>query len=514
MFTSQPDSSNTDDRAVLLQIIADQGRQIEILLEAIRDARRKRFGKSSDKVSADQLGMFDEPEELDETQDDDDETETVTYERKKSKPKRAKLPEHLERVDRLITLAESERVCPHDGELMVEIGEEVSEKLDVIPMQVKVIRLIRKKYGCPCCQIGVKTAPLPDQMIPKGNASEGMLAALAVSKYVDHLPLYRIEAILARMKVDLSRGVMANWMVKVGEQIQPLINLLTDKLIASKFLQMDETRVQVLKEEGKRAESLSYMWVRASLDPMNPVVLFDYDPTRSSEVPKKLLDGFEGKLQTDAYAGYNAVCIEKDLLRFGCWAHVRRKFVDASKSSKKVALANHAVKLIKKLYKVEDEIEGKSAEEKSKIRKEKSEPILTELRAWLDEVRPKVPPQSLLGKALAYADNEWQNLIRYVDHGEVYIDNNFVENLIRPFALGRKNWLFSATVEGANASANIYSLIMTAKVTGLEPYRYLRYVFERLPSAKTLEDFEKLLPSSVQRLFIEQDLGPPNQPLH
>jgi transposase len=268
---------------------------------------------------------------------------------------------------------------------------------------------------------------------------------------------------------------------------------------------MDETRVQVLREAGRRAESQSYMWIRARPDPDDPIVLFDYDPSRSGAVPKRLLEGFTGRLQVDGYDGYAEVCRRDGMIRHGCMAHARRKLFDASKSSKKPGIANKGLKYVQRLYKIEELCRGWTPERRYTLRQERARPILGDLRSFIADTIGTVPESGLTGKALHYANNEWMYLERYIDDGRVEIDNNFVENQIRPFAVGRKNWLFSATVDGANASANIYTLITTAKLHGLDVYRYLRYVFERLPAARTLADLELLLPAAVAIEFARQD---------
>ncbi len=481
--------------------------EIDRLVEFIRLLKRKQFGKSSEKTPTEQMGLFNEAEEQarkeEPVEDADEKIEVPAHQR--GRPKRKPLPEKLPREERVIELSEHERRCPVDGALMDEIGEEVSEKLDVIPMQMKVIRTVRKKYACKHCQEGVKTAAPPPQAIPKGIASEGLLAAITTWKYCDHLPLYRIESIFARHGTDLTRGTMASWVVRLGELVQPLINLLDERLIDGGYVQMDETRVQVLHEEGRRAESQSYMWVRAKPEPDDPIVLFDYDPSRSGAVPKRLLEGFSGRLQVDGYDGYAQVTRREGIIRHGCMAHARRKMVDASKSSKKPGVANKGLKYIQRLYKIEDVCRGWTADKRYALRQEKARPILTELRSFIADHIGTVPDSGLTGKALNYANNEWAYLERYIDDGRVEIDNNFVENEIRPFAVGRKNWLFSASVEGAKASANLYSLITTAKLLGLNVYRYLRYVFERLPAASTLLDVELLLPAAVAIEFARQD---------
>jgi len=258
---------------------------------------------------------------------------------------------------------------------------------------------------------------------------------------------------------------------------------------------MDETPMQVLNEKGKPAESKSYMWVGHAGSPDQRITLFDYDPSRGGAVPRKLLAGYAGALMLDGYEGYAPVCKEQGLTRLGCWVHARRKFVDVSKASKKKnGQAAYAIKLIAKLYAIEKANKESNADVRYQVRLEKAKPIIGKLRQWLDEIRPKVPPKSLLGKAVQYLDKQWPRLIAYIEDGQYPIDNNPVENAIRPFAIGRKNWLFSASVNGAKASANLYSLIETAKANGLEPYAYLKKVFGELPNATGFDDVDKLLP--------------------
>ncbi|MGR9108995.1 MAG: IS66 family transposase, partial [Gammaproteobacteria bacterium] len=375
--------------------------------------------------------------------------------------------------------------------------------LDIVPAKVQVIRHIRRKYACPCCQQTVKTAGLPPQPIPKSVASPGLLAHVAVAKYQDALPLYRQETILERIGVDLPRATLAHWMIRMGEAVQPLINLLRDRLLSYDLIQIDETTLQVLKEPGKPATSKSYLWAQKGGPPDSAVILFDYDPSRSQQVPLRLLEGFQGYVQTDGYEGYQAVCAMPGIVRVGCFAHARRKFDEAVKAQgkggkAKAGKATKGLAYIQKLYRIETLIRDDSPEIRLQVRQQKAKPLLAEIRAWLDQSLPTTPPTSAVGKALQYLHNQWDKLIRYCDDGRLNIDNNAIERAIRPFVTGRKNWLFSDTVKGANASANLYSLIETAKANGLEPYRYLRDVFTELPAAQSIEDFEALLPGNLQ----------------
>jgi transposase len=426
------------------QLLADNQNyqtQVSLLQERLNLALAIRFAARSEKVSPDQIRLFDEAESDAAKSEEPDEVfaiEVSPHTRKRGG--RKPLPANLPRVEVVYELPESEQVCEHDGRPLKVVGEVVSEQLDIVPATIQVIRHIRKQYACDCGQC-IKTALLPAQPIPKSMASPGLLAHIAVCKYVDGLPLYRQETILNRINVDIPRGTKASWMIKVGTLVQPLINLLRDRSLDYDILQMDETRVQVLKEAGRRAQSQSYLWVQRGGPPDGRVILYDYDPSRSGAVPQRLLAGYRGYLQTDGYDGYNAVVGTNGLKHLGCMAHARRRFDEAVK-----------------------------AQGKSKRR----------------------------GKALHYLHHEWDKLTRYLEDGRLEIDNNLCENAVRPFVMGRKAWLFSDSVAGVNASANLYSLLETAKAHGLEPYAYLREVFTKLPGATTVEDIEALLPGNIR----------------
>jgi len=474
------------------------------LQEQLNLALARRYAASREKIAPDQIRLFDEAEVDAEAQAEPVEEYVITVpEHSRKKRGRRTLAESLPRIDVVHALADDERSCPHDGKPLTEIGEVTSEQLDIIPARIQVIRHIRKQYACTCGQC-IKTAPLPAQPIPRSLASPGLLAHISVSKYQDALPLYRQEIILKRIGVELPRATLANWMIQAGSLVQPVINLLRDHLLAYDILQMDETPVQVLQEPGKTAQSKSYLWVQRGGPPDRPVVLYDYDPGRGASVAKRLLDGFTGYLQTDGYDGYNAVVSANDLIHVGCMAHARRKFSEAVKAQSKhksknkmCSKAHRGLALIQKLYRVEKQARTLTPEDRYGHRQRHARPILDEVRAWLDDALPQVPPTTATGKALNYLNNEWDKLIRYLDDGRLAIDNNGAENAIRPFVVGRKNWLFSASVKGVKASANLYSLIETAKANGLEPYAYLRHLFTELPKAETVEAIEALLPGNL-----------------
>lgn len=500
-----------DDIETLKALVAEQ--QVTInkyrhenthLREQLNLLIAKRFGPSSEKTDIRQLGLFNEAEAAEPAQDEEDEAEqtlTVPAHTRK-KPGRKPLPDYIERVEVLHDLPEDEKVCPHDGTSLERIGEEVSEQLDVIPAKVQVLRHIRPKYACPCCRQGIKTAPMPPQPIPKSIASPGLLAHVATAKYVDALPLYRQTDILQRAGIELPRATLANWMLKLGELVLPLINLLRDNLLEYDIVQMDETTVQVLKEKDKAPSSKSYMWVQRGGPPGRPVLLFDYDPSRSGTVPVCLLEGYSGFLQCDGYEGYGAIGKRDGITLVGCWAHARRKFDEAIKAQgrkgkAKSGRATKGMAFIQKLYGIERQAKDLTPEARLTLRQEQAVPLLSEIRTWLDRSLPEVPPKSALGKALNYLHNQWDKLVRYTEDGRLPIDNNAAERAIRPFVIGRNNWIFSDTVKGAQSSARLYSLILTAKANGHEPYRYLCHVFKELPAATSVEDFEALLPYNI-----------------
>lgn len=470
---------------------------IDFLHEQIALARRRMFGPSSE--SAVQGRLFDEAEVLAATstgaQDIAPLPAPACAPQKKARGKRSPLPPALERIEIIHDVPEPERICAC-GTPMVVINRVISEQLDIVPMQVRVLQHIRLVYGCQNSEHAPVTAALPPQPLPKSNASPGLLAMLLTTKYVDGLPLARFEKVLARHDVAVPRQTLARWVIGASGALQPLHNLMRDCLFDAPFIHMDETVVQVLKEKGKSPTSQSYMWVQTGGPPGKPVVIYDYDPSRSGEVPARLLAGYQGYLMTDGYEGYNKFAKTEGVEHLVCWAHVRRKFVDAVKVQPKGAHghAGQAVAMIGKLYAIEREHKDSMIEVRYAARQEKSIPVLNELHDWMEKLLPMVPPKSALGGALSYMSNYWSKLIRYPERGDLPIDNNRCENAIRPFVVGRKAWLFSDTPAGAGASAIIYSLVETAKANGIEPYTWLRHVLEHLPAARTADEMDKLLP--------------------
>jgi transposase len=508
-----PDS--TED---LKKIITEREQYYQIFIKCLEEKvsylEGKLFGRKSEKISTGkylQTLLFDEVEDtVDESLADDEDDKIIVPAHKRKKPGRKPLPENLPRVERIHDLTEAEKMC--DCGIQMEcIGREISEKLDVIPAKVVVIRHIRPKYACKNCEgveseeSPVKIAPPPPQLIPKSIATAGLIAYIIAAKFVDGLPLFRQEKIFARLGVLISRATMANWLIKVAEQCKPLLALLQQGLLSGPLINIDETPIQVLDEPGRANTTKSYMWVFRGGSIGQQVLIFQYHPTRSGKVVLEFLAEYEGYIQTDGYNGYDELARQSGIIHVGCWVHARRNFVDVLKAmgggKKKKGNAPIALSYIGKLYQIEREAKEKelSVDEIYQLRQKRSKPILEEFKKWLTEKYPQTPPRGLLGKAISYCLNRWGSLERYLEDGRLQIDNNLIENAIRPFALGRKNWLFSGNPRGAEASAALYSLIETAKMNGLDPYWYLRFLFEKLPLAKTKEDYKALLPHYIDK---------------
>ena len=469
--------------------IVDLKGQIKLLRDHL-------FGRKSEQTAqpnTPQLALFNEPESEPMPLIGDAEEEVVSPVPRRGK--RKVLSAELPRVEVIHELPEHELTCACGCRKHV-ISEEISEQLDIVPMQIRVIKHIRKVYGCRGCETAPVTADKPAQLIEKSMASPSVLAMLLTTKYVDGLPLHRFETVLSRHGIDIPRQTLARWVMQCGEHFQPLLNLMRDRLLESPVIHCDETRVQVLKEPGRDPTSQSWMWVQASGPPDRKVVLFEYTSSRAREVPLRLLESYRGYVMTDDYAGYNALALQPGVERLACMAHARRKFVEAQKVQPKgkTGRADIALTMINKLYGIERELKDSDDEQRLIGRQQKSVPILAQLKGWLEKTQPQVTPQSVLGKAINYLASNWSRLERYVQAGFLPIDNNAAERAIKPFVIGRKAWLFSDTPKGATASAQIYSLVETAKVNGQEPYTWLRHVLEQLPHAQSVADYEALLP--------------------
>jgi len=480
-------------------VIAEQKKRIALLEEYLRLERAKHYGRSSEKNSA-QGRLFNEAELEACESDDAEEQAPPKPNKKKGNGGRKPLSKSIPREQIHLHLTEDEK----DGAIDT-FYTTVKEELDIVPAKVRVLEYLQEKaVFAEGEQRIIKQAALPRHPLPKSIASIGLLAYVIVAKYCDGLPLYRLEKILKRYGGTITRTTLANWMIRLSLQLQPLINLLREHQLAGDYLQADETRIQVLKEAGRSALSDKYMWVTLGGPPDKPATLFAYDPSRSQQVPLRLLEGFSGYLQTDGYAGYDAVCQKQGLTRLGCMDHARRYYADALKAmpkkqyNKKNCKASIALNKLRELYDIEREIKDLTPEQRYRERQKRSVPLLNAFKDWVDSNIGKVPKDSLTWTAMNYTRNQWSRLIRYCDDGRLHMSNVLAENAIRPFVCGRKAWLFADTPNGARASATYYSLIETAKANGLEPYDYLYKMLKHLPYAETVEDFEALLPWNIK----------------
>lgn len=470
--------------------------EVSNLKEMLLELKRNRFGTKSERWQSEEQLVFNEaeieskkPEEELEPSDEKIEIKAHTKGRGKRKP----LPEDLPREIVKIELPEEE-CFSEDGSPLKIIGYEVSEKLDYIPSKTKVIQYHRAKYGQDSGDYEKTAQPVPS-VIPKGIAEPSLLAAIIVGKFADALPLYRQEEILGRQNIIISRTTMARWMITVSKALQPIWNVLSDRLKDSFYISCDETRIQVLKEKGRRAESKSWMWVRSTPYGENKIILFDYSPSRAGSVASEVLDDFKGFLQVDGYAGYNEFCKQEGVKRLGCNMHARRYFEKATKVGAKAGktLGAVAMNFYKELYLIEDELRNEPLDIRFNLRLKLAKSIWDKFKKWVNENKNKVPSSSKIGKAFGYFISEHEYLIGYLQDGRLEMDSGFVERCIRKFTIGRNNWVFSDTEDGAEASALLYSLVITMKTNKVNPYEALTYILKEIPKIQSLEGIESLV---------------------
>jgi transposase len=449
--------------------------------------RRMRYGAKTETLSAVNLDLFEEHFSSDaaaiaaemEKRQEQLAAENAAKPKKPRKPTgRLPLPAHLPRTDIIHPLASCD--CGQCGKPMVKIGDDITEKLHVVPAQFSVERHIRPKYACRCCET-VVAAPVAPAIIDGGVATNGLLAWVAISKFMDHLPLYRLEQIAERANVPLPRSNMAEWIGKIGVALQPLLDRLVELLLQRNMLHADETPVAQLEpKSGKNKRA--YIWVYRSnaLEDKPPIVVFDYQPSRSGSHARNFLDKWQGHLMVDDYSGYKAL-FQLDITELGCMAHARRKFFDLHNANKS-PVAAEALVWIAALYKVEDDAKNLGIDARRELRSKEAKPLLEKFKLWLDLAHTKAAPGSALLRAINYSLRRWPALIRYADTGHLPIDNNAAENVIRPIALGRKNWLHYGSERAGHRAAAIQSLLITAKINGLNPAAWLADVLEKLPT--------------------------------
>jgi transposase len=390
------------------------------------------------------------------------------------KPLPALLPR--QRVEHM--LPDAECTCRACGAHLVKIGEETSEQLDYQPASLFVIEHVRFKYACKACEGTVVTSPLPAQPIDKGRPGPGLLAQVITAKYADHVPLNRQADIFARHAIELSRQTLSDWIADSSELLVPLYEDLTASVLRSKVVHTDDTSVPVL-DHDRHATRDGHLWVYVG-DQTPADIVYDYTPSRSRAGPAAFLGNFCGYLQADAYSGYDALYATGRIIEVGCWAHARRYFWDAKATDATRAL--RALGVIRELYRVEADAKALGAAARRGLRQEHAKPGLERLRLWLDEQADRVLPRSPIGEAVNYARKQWVALTRYVEDGDLTIDNNVSERALRRVVVGRNNWLFCGSDEGGRRAAILYSIVATCKEHGIDPWAYLRDVLERIPT--------------------------------
>jgi transposase len=528
-----------------LRVSRQEGEQLRQRLDQLL---RRLYGPRSERLNPGQLLLFTDPPEAEAMAPSPPTEPAGSAKPGRRGHGRRQLPAHLPRDRRVYELSEAERLCRGCGQARVVIGQEVSEQLDYEPASLTVIEHVRLKYACPCCEKQRQaaamwtppvpaapdpatapssaaeltdtsatclvpettavstflTAPRPPSPIARGLAGPGLLAHVIVSKFCDHLPLYRCERMLARFGVNLSRSTLCNWLAQSAALLRPLWELLHARVLQSRVVQTDDTPVRVQAQEGAAAHQ-GRLWVQVG-DASHRYLAYLYSPNREGQWPQTFLAGYAGFVQGDAYAGYDALFAAGAVVEVGCWAHARRKFFEAQKTDPEGAL--YALGVIRQLYAVEREAAERANEQelsrpefealRLRLRQEKSVPLLKSLREWLDKQAAAVLPRSPLGEAVGYARNQWAALQVYATAGFLEIDNNAAERALRAVAIGRKNYLFFGSDLGGESAAVLYTFTQTCQALGVEPWRYLRDVLARLPRHLP-EQLAKLLPDEWAR---------------
>ena len=487
-----------DDVTLLKQMVREQAetirqsqQRIEKLEHYLEVVLRRQYGPRSERIDPDQLQLFAGDAVTEESEDvpEEDAEDEEPAERQRRHGGRRKLPAELPRQRIEYELPDDQLPCPHCAELRRKIGEDVSEQLEFIPASLHVIQHVRFKYACRACQEQVVVAGKPAQPIEKGLPGPGLLAYTTTSKYSDHLPLYRLEDILARHGVELSRSTLCGWMARSAELLKPLYELMVKRVLQSKVIHTDDTPVPVLDPNLPKTRTGRF-WVYAG-DHRNPYSVYDFTASRRRDGPELFLKGFRGYLQADAYAGYDRLCAGPDVIEVACWAHTRRKFYESRTTSPEIA--HQALVRIRQLYGIERRTKEFAAEERQRIRQAESLPLLDSFGEWLEEQSLRVLPKSPIGKAISYALSNWQALIRYTEDGDLAIDNNLSERTLRAQAIGRKNWLFVGSDNGGHTAAVLFSMTASCKRHDIDPFAWLRDVLGRLPT-QPADRLEELLP--------------------
>lgn len=491
------------------ELLKEEKAQLEVKLKWYEDQHRlhlnKMYGSKSEKTSPEQLVLFNEAESEAKPEIPEPTIEEITYKRKKKQGHREEMLKDLPVETVEYHLPEEEQKCECGAKLHI-MSKEVRKELKIVPAQVSVVEHVQHIYACRDCEKNntnttVKTAKMPKPTLPKSIASSSAIAHVMSEKFVKGIPLYRQEQEWKRIGIEISRQTMANWLIQSSDRWLKLIyGRMKEHLLQKDILHADETTLQVLKEPGRSANTNSYMWLYRTGRRNAPIILYDYQTTRAAKHPIKFLKDFKGYLHTDGYEGYTSI---PEITLVGCWAHARRYFVEALKAippkkEDKLTATEEGLAFCNKLFEIERELHDVSPEKRYEGRILKSRPVIDDFNAWLKHQRPRVLPKSLLGKAIQYCLNQWGKLTTFLLDGRLEIDNNRSERSIKPFVIGRKNWLFSNTPKGAASSATIYSLVETAKENSLNPFEYLKYLFDNLPNSDISDDevLDKLMPWS------------------
>ena len=506
---TQLKDTTPDTKEQTHQSLTEENRRLkaenQFLKEQLGLAKHRLFAPSSEKSPTSQEALlFNEAEATAATQAPEPVLETISYTRRKVAGQRELNLSGLPVEEIVYDLPQNEQVCPACEGHLHAMGADVRTEIKVIPATITVVKHIRTKYACRHCQnheikTPIKTASMPTTAFPNSLASPSAVAHILCQKFVEGSPLYRQQAALQRLGFELSRQTMANWMIAGAGWLDKLYTRMALHLRKRDIAHADETTLQVLHEEGRAAQTDSFMWLYRSGRDGPPIVLFEYQPTRAAEHPRKFLKGFCGLLHVDGYVGYEGL---PGVTLVGCFSHARRKFVEAlnilpAAARKQGGTPSHAgLAFCDALFKIERDLHDATAQERFAARLQRSKPVLEKFRLWLEEMDSKVLPKSTLGTAVTYCRNQWTKLNNFLLDGRLELDNNRSERAIKPFVIGRKNWLFSNTAGGARSSAVIYSLVETAKENGLNPFPYLTYLFEQLPNLnlKDPEALDRLLP--------------------
>jgi len=477
---------------------------IEKLTHEVAQLKRLKFAKRSEQMNPEQASLLDDLIDTD-IAAIEAELQALQIEPaasgKKQKPKPTPTPLPAEFPRTLIHHEPDNTHCPC-GCALKGIGEDVSERLDYTPGVFTVERHVRGKWVCEDCETLIQ-APVPAQVIDKGIPTAGLLAHVMIAKFADHLPLYRQESIFGRAGLAIPRSTLAQWVGVTGVQLQPLVDVLRDVVIGQQVVHADETPVQMLAPGSKKTHR-SYVWTYATSQfSETAAVVYDFSPSRAGEHARNFLRGWKGKLVCDDFGGYKA-SFELGVIEIGCMAHARRKFFELHATNKS-QIAEQALRYIQLLYEIESEVRDLEPDLRCRIRQEKAVPVMDRLHAWMIAQRDLVPQGSAISRALDYSLKRWAALSRYLDDGAVPIDNNWEESQIRPWAVGRKNWLFAGSLRSGKRAAAIMSLIQSARLNGHDPYDYLKDVLTRLPTQRASE-IDQLLPNRWQPISLRKAL--------